>query len=146
MEVHYSLVEGWTGALGGAGNSGADPMFADPIGPDGIPGTEDDDLQLSPGSPAINAGDPNTAGLPSTDLDGHARVLCGRVDIGAYEFGIGDYNCGQTVDWMDFAAWSSCMRGPTPGPVSSSCTAFDFNADGDVDLHDFYTLQSVFAP
>jgi len=91
--VNYSVVQNWDGTWGGAGNSGADPMFADPLGPDGIAGTEDDDLRLSPSSPAINAGDPSfVPQLSETDLDGHARVLCSRIDIGAYEFGIGDYD------------------------------------------------------
>jgi serine protease len=38
------------------------------------------------GSPAINAGDINAPGLPSTDFDGYPRTRGGFVDIGAYEF------------------------------------------------------------
>jgi parallel beta-helix repeat protein len=47
---------------------------------------------LLAGSPAIDAGDNSPASLPSTDLDGSARLIDGtgtglaRVDIGAYEF------------------------------------------------------------
>lgn len=144
ITVLYSVVQGWTGLRGGVGNSGADPMFVDALGPDGIPGTEDDDLRLSPGSPAINAGDPNTAGLPPTDVDGHARVLCGRVDIGAYEFGIGDYNCDQTIDLSDFAYWASCMTGPGTASYAPGCEAFDFNGDDDIDLLDFAEFQKRF--
>jgi len=99
--VNYSNVQGWTGALGGVGNIGDDPLFADAHGPDGIPGTGDDDLRLSTGSPCIDAGD-NTA-LPLsmlTDLDGNPRFVndplvldTGNpgaqgppiVDMGAYE-------------------------------------------------------------
>ena len=143
LDIDYTIVEGWTGYMGGVGNSGAAPMFVDAFGPDGISGTDDDDLRLSPGSPGINAGDPNTSYLPPTDLDGHARILCGRVDIGPYEFGIGDFDCDQTVDLSDFASWSACMRGPLPGPVSPSCTAFDFNADQSIDLLDFAALQPI---
>ena len=42
--------------------------------------------QLSPTSPGVNAGDPNTnpKDLPATDLDGNPRFQ-GRIDIGAYE-------------------------------------------------------------
>jgi hypothetical protein len=137
INIRNSIVQSWTGSWDRVGNSGVDPMFVDPVGPDGIIGTEDDDLRLSPGSLAINAGDPNPSGLPSTDLDGHARVLCGRVDIGAYEFGIGDFNCDQTVDLYDFANWSACMTGPYSGPYGAGCEAFDFNADGAIDLLDF---------
>jgi len=149
FEIDHSIVEGWGGALGGDGNSGVDPMLVDLDGSDNIPGTDDDDARLLPGSPGINAGFPS-AYLTPTDLDGHARVLCDRVDIGAYEFGIGDFNCDQTIDLSDFSSWSFCMTGPQATaladepPVAPGCEAFDFNADGDVDLHDFYMLQQVF--
>jgi len=150
LVIDNSIVEGWTGTLGGVGNSGSDPDFVDPSGNDGILGTLDDDLRLSPGSPAINAGDPNF--IPAsgeTDLDGHARILCGRTDIGAYEFGIGDYDCNQSFDVTDFVGWSNCATGPLFAPpgrpaYSPPCAAFDFDADGDVDLKDFYGLQQVF--
>ena len=57
--VTYSLVEdGYTGD----GNIAGDPLFADP---------ENGDLHLSPGSPAIDAG--NAAVAPLTDLNGTAR-------------------------------------------------------------------------
>ncbi|TDJ58376.1 MAG: hypothetical protein E2O40_01575 [Planctomycetota bacterium] len=96
--VNYTLVQGLTGALGGIGNIGADPLFVDPAGADGVPGTLDDDLRLGTGSPCIDAAD-NTA-VPAgiiTDLDGNPRFLdvpeipdTGNgtlpiVDMGAYE-------------------------------------------------------------
>ena len=58
-------------------------MFVRPpdSGPDGAwDGVDDDygDLRLQGGSPCINAGDPDFTPQPGeTDLDGHARVLCG---------------------------------------------------------------------
>ncbi len=140
MEFDNCLVQGWTGRFGGTGNSGADPLFIDPIGPDGIPGTGDDDLRLSPGSPGINAGILDPTGLGSTDLDGHARMLCGRVDIGAYEFGIGDYTCDQSVDLSDFAAFQNCFE---VSPISGACLVFDFNADHSIDLLDFAGFQAT---
>ena len=136
INVSNSIVQGWTGDLGGVGNSGVDPMFVDADGVDDIPGTEDDDLRLAPGSPGINAGSLNTSFLPATDLDGHPRVLCGRVDIGAYEFGIGDFNCDQTVDLDDFAEWAGCMTGPAGPLYAIGCEAFDSDADEDIDLRD----------
>lgn len=144
--VNNSIVQGWTGSLGGVGNSGIDPMFVDPDGADDIPGTEDDDLRLSPDSQAIDAGDPNfVPGEGDTDLDGHARVLCGRVDIGAYESGIGDYNCDRVVDLADFSNWSACMTGPNITETEAlPCPAFDFNADGDTDLLDLAAFQTHF--
>ena len=97
--VDYTCVQGLTGALGGTGNIGDDPLLADPDGPDDVLGTPDDDLHLSPSSPCIDAGD-NTA-VPidvTTDLDGNPRFVddpttpdTGQgtppiVDMGAYEY------------------------------------------------------------
>jgi hypothetical protein len=60
-----------------AGNNlNTDPIFVNP-------GTGNFRLGLN--SPAINAGNPDTAGLPATDLVGQSRVQDGRVDMGAYE-------------------------------------------------------------
>ncbi len=175
LDINHSIVDGWTGLLGGVGNSGNDPLFVDADGADDIRGTEDDDLRLSPDSPAINAGDPDFGEgkdplcpptgegkvelcpspetdkvelCPPRDLDGHARILCGRVDIGPYEFGIGDYDCNQAVELTDFAHWAQCMTDPVmtalagePPVAPAGCEAFDFNADGAVDLRDFAAFQ-----
>jgi hypothetical protein len=104
--ISFSDVQGGLppGTIDGGGNIDADPLFVDPDGVDDVPGTEDDDLRLSAGSPGVDAGD-NTA-VPigiTTDLDGNARFVddldspdcpqpgadCGTppiVDMGAYEF------------------------------------------------------------
>ena len=123
-EYDYSNLPDPTGT---DGNISADPTFVrnpsdggdgwgdDPATPGVDEGANDDygDLQLRSGSPAINTGDPSFVPQPGeTDLDGHARVLCGRVDMGAYEFGIGDHDCDRTVTLADFAAWDACMTGP----------------------------------
>ncbi|MBN2590500.1 MAG: hypothetical protein JXA96_11620 [Sedimentisphaerales bacterium] len=94
------------------GDINADPMFIDADGIDNIPGTEDDNLQLSAGSTCIDAGsnfyvpsdtadidnDCNTTELLPLDLNGVPRFIddpsttdTGEgilpiVDIGAYEF------------------------------------------------------------
>lgn len=145
LSITRTIVEGWTGNYGGVGNSGADPLFVDPDGADDILGTEDDDFRLLPGSPGINTGNPVfMPGGVETDLDGHSRVLCGRVDIGAYEFGIGDYDCNRTMNLMDFTAFPGCMTGPQSGPYDMDCKAFDFNADGHVDLSDLAAFILLF--
>jgi gliding motility-associated-like protein len=88
--VSYSIVQG------GDTNNGdltTDPMFANssnPAGADGVFGTADDGLQLSFGSPAMNAGNPatNSSGGPqvgTTDLAGNIRIGGSQVDMGAYE-------------------------------------------------------------
>lgn len=65
LSVEWSCVEGWTGALGGPGNTGADPLFS----PDGL------FTYLLPASPCIDGGS-NTA-LPAdfNDLDGDGNTL-----------------------------------------------------------------------
>jgi len=152
--IRFSNVQGGLpiGAIDGGGNINLDPIFVRPPdpGPDGEwDGVDDDygDLRLQAGSPCINAGDPGFVAQPAeTDLEGHARVLCGRVDMGAYEFGIGDYDCDQTVNLSDFSAWSSCTTGPHSGPYEGGCEGFDFDGDGDVDLLDFGGFQTIVVP
>jgi hypothetical protein len=137
----YNVIEDWPGD--GIGNLNVDPRFVDPLGPDGIPGTEDDDLRLRPDSPLINRGDPNPAWLPAFDRDYRVRTLCGRVDIGAYEFGFADFNCDRVVEVSEAAeGWPLCQTPPSAGPYSFGCEAFDSDADGDVDLLDFAALQN----
>jgi hypothetical protein len=148
-----------TGTINGGGNIDADPQFVrnpddggdgwgdDPDTTAIDEGANDDfgDLRLQSGSLCINAGDPGFIPEPgATDLDGHARVLCGRVDMGAYEFGIGDYDCNDAVDLLDFSAWASCMTGPDGGPYGDGCEAFDFDGDTDVDVTDFALFVAGF--
>jgi hypothetical protein len=134
----YSCVQGgWVGE----GNIDVDPLFVDADGPDDVVGTSDDDLRPQSGSPCVNAGTNDVPELPEIDLDGHARVLCGIVDMGAYEYGIGDHQCDGVVDLGDFAAWGDCMTGPDAGPYADNCEAFDYEFDGDVDLLDFARFQ-----
>jgi uncharacterized repeat protein (TIGR02543 family) len=85
--LHYCCIQNWTGALGGEGNFGRDPLFVDPAGLDKLPGTSDDDLRLQAGSRCIDAGD--NAVLPAeitTDQQGHPRITGTAVDLGAYEY------------------------------------------------------------
>lgn len=72
--VTYSNVQdGW----GGEGNIAEVPLFVDEA---------NGDYHLQFTSPCINAGDPDFVPAPgATDIDGEARVLRGRVDMGADE-------------------------------------------------------------
>jgi hypothetical protein len=128
ITVSYSAV---TDSWPGIGNIDDDPLL--------------DDLHLQPGSPCINSGDPNySLATGDRDRDGHPRVLCDRVDMGAFEFGIGDYDCNQAVDLDDFLHWSDCMTGPAAGPYATGCEAFDYEFDEDVDLADIAGFQNTF--
>ena len=55
LRVEYCCIMGLA-TITGPGNHGQDPLFVDPLGPDGIAGTADDDLRLGFGSPCADAG------------------------------------------------------------------------------------------
>jgi hypothetical protein len=88
--ITYSDVQGsWPGE----GNIDADPCFVDTGYWDSNEVWVDGDYHLLPGSPCIDAGDPNYIPEPNeTDLDGKPRVLDGDndgilvIDMGAYEY------------------------------------------------------------
>lgn len=94
ITITFSLIQGAGGS--GVGNIDSNPLFADADGPDDVYGTLDDDLRLSPVSPAVDAGD-NTAISTTVDLGGEPRFIdvVGKtdtgngtppiVDMGAYE-------------------------------------------------------------
>ena len=72
----YSLIG--FGITDGVGNITGNPLFVNPT---------ESDYHILPGSPCINAGDPDYAAEPSeTDFDGLPRVIGGRIDMGAYEY------------------------------------------------------------
>ncbi len=87
------------GGWSGAGNLAADPLFVLPRGPDGIAGTEDDNLRLGSGSPCVDHGsrallaedaidsdgDGNANESLPFDLDGNPRIFGVGLDMGAYE-------------------------------------------------------------
>ncbi len=159
--ITYSDIRG---GYAGEGNMDEDPVFLhspDP-GLDGQWGTADDDygdLRLQPGSPCIDTGD--TGALPADeadldvdgdtaetlpiDLDGHVRVLCDVVDMGAYEFA-GDSDCNQAVNLRDLADLLACFTGAAPGPYPTGCEALDFDGDLDIDLADYAEFAALLSP
>jgi hypothetical protein len=73
ITINYSDVEGgWTGP--GGNNISEDPLFADPVGTDNIPGTRDDNLHLFDGSPCIDAGKNTDVPLDTFDLDNDSNT------------------------------------------------------------------------
>lgn len=142
--VSYSCIQGWTGVLGGYGNHGLQPLFVDPLGPDGIAGTEDDDLRLLPDSPCVNTGDPGFVPAEGeTDLDSNPRLQGCRVDLGAYETDteqlFGDFSGDDCVDLRDIADFQNCFQASSRNPdwLQTCLCVFDFNEDSTVDASDY---------
>jgi fibronectin-binding autotransporter adhesin len=172
-DIADSLIQGWTGTLGGSNNSGADPLFADPAAaPVG-------NFSLLSGSPAIDTG--NLADLPADtfDLDDDAdliellpldasmttRIVGPGIDLGALEVrtvpslacspadvaGGGD-NGDQpdgTVDGSDFIAFinSFGIGDATVDPAADVAGGGDNGdqPDGTIDGNDFIAFINAFA-
>jgi hypothetical protein len=137
----------------------ADPLFVDADGPDGLPGTADDDLRLAPGSPAIDAasnaalpadaadldGDQDTAEPTPLDASALARIVGSAVDIGAYEFGNAPLPCPADLDGdgevgiADFLALLQAW-GPNPGHPA------DLDGDGTVSITDLLSVLIAWGP
>jgi hypothetical protein len=148
--VNYSIVQGgWSGA-GGVGVLDVDPMFVDPLGPDGVVGTEDDNLRLMAGSPAIDAGD--NAAVPSgvfTDIGGNERIAYGTVDIGAYEFCpaqrmYGDVNVSGTVNFSDVSLVLDVFRGLQTTITFEDADVFPCGGDDNVNFSDVSAAIDAF--
>jgi len=56
----------------------------------------------------------------------------------------GDFNENGVIELFDYAAYEDCSGGPFDPLAVTDCAAFDFDADGDVDLWDFAELQINF--
>ncbi len=143
--LDYSCVQGWTGGLGGTGNTGAAPEFVDDDGADDVIGTSDDDLRLWPTSPVINAGD-DTA-IPegvATDLDGNPRIQGCQVDMGAFELSRvwADIDIDGDVDLPDFIHMQVCFGG-SEAPQPDCAAIADLDCHGFVDLSDVGILVGL---
>jgi predicted outer membrane repeat protein len=130
------------GCLLGNGNRNlpASPSFIDMNGPDDIQGNDDDDLRLSPGSPAIDSGNNTLAPFDQFDIDsdldtfevlpsdaaGNPRL----VDAPEPDTGIG---ASPIID-------RGAYEFQTPPPV---CRA-DFNGDNTVDFFDYLDFARAF--
>ena len=150
--LDYCCIQGLD-LYSGNGNIGTDPLFVDPLGIDGIAGTEDDDLRLQIGSPCVDAGDNSAIPDGTTiDLDGLPRIHACIVDMGAYEnqdsyfFGDADENCFVDID--DYLDFNFCLErfGYERNPILDACIqVFDSDGDLDVDLADFAAFQVAFS-
>lgn len=61
---------------GSSGNAAVDPQFVN---------ASSGNYHVNAASPVINAGTNSASGMPTTDLDGNARIIGGVVDLGVYE-------------------------------------------------------------
>ena len=130
--VRYSCIEG---GHSGTGNIDSNPLFADPDGPDNIPGTEDDNLRLRFGSPCIDAGD-NTTVLPDhADLDGDGDTQEPiPLDMDGNERFVDDPDTEDTGNGAPPIIDMGAYEYQPP-----DCPA-DFDGDGDVDTADLLHL------
>jgi|GEM_PF-2064474 len=104
--VQYSCIQGLS-TYAGNGNINSDPLFANPLGDDWIPGTPDDNLRLTKGSPCVDAG--NNTLVPAeltTDLDGMPRFWD---DPDTPNTGVGA-NPGDPI--VDMGAYELNLQGP----------------------------------
>lgn len=150
LQVNYSCIMNWTGALGGAGNIAAPPAFVSALGPDGVAGTIDDDLHLAASSPCIDRGNAAFAPEPNeADLDGQPRIMGCNVDIGADERTLGppgsaDFDGNSLVNGADVQPFLAALF--DSGPSRHRCIA-DLNADSLVDNADLALfLDRLLAP
>ncbi len=128
----YSIVQGGLiPRIDGGNNLDTDPLFVDPLGLDGIAGTDDDDLRLSEGSPAIDTGD--DAAFPlgvTTDVSGSPRHVC-ELDMGAYEYQSHYLPVNNITQDKFFCTIQQCVDAAVDGdecvvPPSTYYEAIDF--------------------
>lgn len=149
VEVYYSCVQNHTGQFfPHAGNINSDPEFVNALGPDGVAGTVDDDLRLSPDSPCINVGDPAVVESPAgKDLGGQPRVRGCRVDMGAFESAVtvppGDFDADGGITLADYGYFQLCFGAPSDNPDwSATCLClFDANHNNVIDRPDWPPLR-----
>ncbi|MGH6959255.1 MAG: hypothetical protein ACREE7_02105 [Dongiaceae bacterium] len=151
--------------MGGSGNIGSDPQFIDADGPNGLPGTADDDLRLDYGSPCIDAasnaavpadtfdldGDGDTTEPTPLDLVGYARFRddpltpdsgAGTppiVDMGAYEFRpLGDLNCDGALNNFDVDPFVLALLDPAAyAAAHPDCDIANADVNGDRRVNNF---------
>ncbi len=144
VTILSSTVQGWSGALGGTGNDGLDPVLSLIAGDDGLIGTLDDNPTPGVGSSAIESGNPALLSADTFDLDGDGlfaeplsrdlvgndRVLGTALDRGPVER---DPNGGDGVyigppggSWFVASHWSgNAVPSPSTAVVIDGSVVID---------------------
>lgn len=148
-------IQNWNDGLPGINTFSANPRFIDPLGPDGVSGTGDEDYRLAADSPCVDAGDTSRLPLDVLDLDrdgntseplpldlaGAWRVNGAHVDIGAYESGNVacrvDVVADGRVDTLDFFTYLSWFFESQPRA--------DIDRSGAVNSADFFVYFTEWA-
>ncbi len=94
-----------------------------------------DDFHLRGDSNAIDTG--TSADAPAVDIEGKARPMGGRFDIGAYERAMGDLDWDGNIDFADFAILGGQWQ---QGPGTPSGDISPYPGDGVVDWVDVTEL------
>ncbi|MFQ5463342.1 MAG: hypothetical protein ACE5E5_12050 [Phycisphaerae bacterium] len=138
----FSCVAGWTGAWGGQGNFGADPLFVP--GPAGCYYLGQTAAGHATDSPCKDAGSESAINLGLADATTRSDEVTdsGIADLGFHYPVTGnplipaDSNHDGAIDLRDVAAFQACFGGTTTQPVPPCCRIFDAQPDGFVDLVD----------
>jgi hypothetical protein len=149
LTVNYSLIGTGITPIAGGNNIVTNVPLLGPLAENGGPTLTH---ALLPGSPALDAGNPNFMPPPEFDQrgEGFARVADAgsrlRIDIGAYEsqgvptFAPGDYNRNGIVDSADYVVWRKMLGEMMVEPFSGA----DGNGNGVIDQADHQVWQSNF--
>ncbi|HIJ53266.1 MAG TPA: hypothetical protein HPP66_08950 [Planctomycetes bacterium] len=123
--VKYSCIEG---GYDGVGNISSDPLFMNP--------TDPNDFHIDEDSPCKDAGDPNGNYGDETDIDGEARIINGRVDMGAdeYYWSPADFNRDEIVNFFDYVLFANAWQ---TNPADDDYTdIFDLADNNSIDYAD----------
>jgi hypothetical protein len=150
--VSFTCVQGWTGGLGGVGNTGDDPIFAEPA---------TGNYHLSVGSSCIDSG--TNGGPPAgvfTDLEGKARffdamgplgrgfgtqplVDMGCLEVGAPVFCYANVDASTTVPALNIADFLFYLQLFGANHPLANCDAS--TVDPVLNINDFICFTSRFA-
>jgi len=141
--INYTCIQGWTGTLGGTGNTGADPCFAEPgyWEPNGIPDYNDDywfehctwingDYHLKSQAGRWDANS-------QTWVQDDVTSLC--IDAGdpMSPIGLEPFPNGGIINMGAYGGTAEASKSYFGEPVCETIVAGDINGDCKVDFQDF---------